>query len=174
VIVQRTLAEYLATKITGLAVYKDDLAFSAHPVFPYLLTNLVSAKRENLGAGIRDFVSATEATKIRVDETTLRFTVRAVSTEEETGNTIVSALVRQADEVLRHLTRTGGITLTDSVTGLPVRIAYCEYSSESDIQPHTDRLPVVYQKALTYQFRIIAPSTIQEASDPTASFVTQF
>lgn len=165
-IIQRTLAEYLSSKIEGLAVFKDELAFQISPQYPYMLTSLTGNIRESLGAGIRDFKTETDETKIYRNEQSIRFTFRAVSTDKNNGNEIVSGLVRQADASLRRLTRTGGITLNDSVTKLPVRIAYTEFINETDIQTITDKLPVVYQKSITYLFRIVDPSVISAQSIP--------
>jgi len=131
-----------------------------------MVTTLTGNKRESLGAGIRDFQSNSDETKIYHNERAIRFTFRAVSTDKNNGNEIVSELVRQADELLRQLTRTGGITLNDSVTNLPVRIVYTEYQSETDIQTITDKLPVVYQKSISYLFRVVDPSVITVESNP--------
>jgi len=166
VIIQRTLAEFLVSKMAGLAVFKDELAFSASPQYPYMLTSLTGNKRESLGAGIRDWKTETDETKVYRNEQSIRFTFRAVSTDKSNGNEIVSDLVRQADESLRQLTRTGGITLADSITALPVRIVYTEYISESDNQTITDKLPVVYQKSISYLFRVVDPSVKQIESIP--------
>lgn len=165
-IIQLTLAEYLSGKITGLAVFKDELAFQISPQFPYMLTALTANKRKSLGAGIRDWKTRSDETKVFHNEQSIRFTFRAVSTDKNNGNEIVSDLVRQTDEHLRQLTRTGGITLNDSVTELPIRIAYTEYQSETDIQTITDKLPVVYQKSISYLFRIVDPSIIPVESIP--------
>jgi len=159
-IIQRTLAEYLSGKITGLAVFKDELAFQVSPQYPYMLTALTANKRESLGAGIRDWKTLTDEAKVFHNEQSIRFTFRAVSTDEKNGNEIVSDLVKQADDILNKLTRTGGITLNDSVTELPIRIAYTEYQSETDIQTIQDKLPVVYQKSISYLFRIVDTSVI--------------
>lgn len=118
-IVQRTVAEFLASQITGLAVFKDELAASVSPSFPYMMTSLVGNKRNSLGAGHRDLLTDLDQTKVYFNEQSLRFTFRAVSTDSENGNELVSRLVRETDELLRSLTRTGGVTLTDSVTLLP-------------------------------------------------------
>ena len=96
-IIQRTLAEYLSSKITGLAVFKDELAWQVNPQYPYMLTTLTGNKRDSLGAGIRDFLDRTEDEKIYLNEQAIRFTFRAVSTEEENGNEIVSSRVRSCD-----------------------------------------------------------------------------
>jgi len=165
-IVQRTLAEYLVSKITGLAVFKDELAFQESPQYPYMLTSLTGNKRESLGAGTRDWKTETVETKVYLNEQSIRFTFRVVSTDDRNGNEIVSDLVRVADEFLRRLTRESGITLTDSVTELPVRIAYAEYQTETDIQTITDKLPVVYQKSITYLLRVVDPSVIPIESIP--------
>jgi len=159
-IIQRALAEYLSGEITGLAVFKDELAFQISPQYPYMLTALTANKRESLGAGIRDWKTLTDETKVYHNEQSIRFTFRAVSTDEKNGNEVVSDLVKQADDILNKLTRTGGITLNDSVTELPIRIAYTEYQSETDIQTIQDKLPVVYQKSISYLFRIVDPSVI--------------
>lgn len=163
-IVQRTLAEYLAGKITGLAVFKDELAFQESPQYPYMLTSLTGNKRDSLGAGNKDWNTENDETKVYLNEQSIRFTFRSVSTDDKNGNEIVSDLVRQADESLRQLTRTGGITLTDSVTKLPIRIAYTEFINETDIQTITDKLPVVYQKSISYLFRIVDPSVVSAQS----------
>lgn len=173
-ILERILADYLTARMVGLMAFKDDLAFSLNPVFPYLLTNQISRKRESLGAGFRDFISDQGTTKIYVDAVSIRFTFRAVSTEAENGNDIVAAQVKQADQILGNLTRTGGISLRDSVTKLPQRIVQGEYLSQSDIQPITDRLPVVYQKALSYSFRIIVPFAYPEGIYPMTELKTHF
>lgn len=165
-IVQRTLAEYLAGKITGLAVFKDELAFQESPQYPYMLTSLTGNKRDSLGAGNKDWNTENDETKVYLNEQSIRFTFRSVSTDDKNGNEIVSDLVRDADESLRRLTRESGITLTDSVTELPIRIAYAEYQSETDIQTITDKLPVVYQKSITYMFRVVDPSVLPIQSTP--------
>ena len=165
-IVQRTLAEYLAGKITDLAVFKDELAFQESPQYPYLHTSLTGNKRDSLGAGTRDWNTEIDETKVYLNEQSIRFTFRSVSTDDKNGNEIVSDLVRDADESLRQLTRESGITLTDSVTELPIRIAYAEYQTETDIQTITDKLPVVYQKSITYLFRVVDPSVIPVESNP--------
>ncbi|MBC8552626.1 MAG: hypothetical protein H8D23_23600 [Candidatus Brocadiales bacterium] len=168
-IIQRTLAEFLVSKMAALAVFKDELAFQISPQFPYMLTSLTGNKRESLGAGIRDFITETDETKIYRNEQSIRFTFRAVSTDKNNGNEIISDLVRQADEILRRLTMENGITLNDSVTQLPIRIAYTEFINETDIQTITDKLPVVYQKSITYLFRIVDPSVISIQSIPVDS-----
>ena len=165
-IVQRILAEYLVSKISGLSAFKDELAFQESPQYPYLLTSLTGNKRDSLGAGTRDWKTETDETKVYLNEQSIRFTFRAVSTDDKNGNEIVSDIVRKADESLRRLTRESGITLTDSVTELPVRIAYTEYQTETDIQTITDKLPVVYQKSITYLFRVVDPSVIPVESIP--------
>ena len=165
-IIQRTLAEYLAGKITDLAVFKDELAFQESPQYPYMMTSLIGNKREALGAGTRDWKTEIDETKVYHNEQSIRFTFRAVSTEDKNGNEIVSDIVRKADESLRQLTRKSGITLTDSVTELPIRIAYAEYQTETDIQTITDKLPVVYQKSITYLFRVVDPSVLPIQSTP--------
>lgn len=165
-IIQRTLAEFLSSKMAGLAIFKDELAFQINPQYPYMLTSLTGNKRESLGAGIADFKTETDEMKVYRNEQSIRFTFRAVSTDKNNGNEIVSDLVRQADEILRRLTMGNGITLNDSVTQLPIRIAYTEFISETDIQTITDKLPVVYQKSITYLFRIVDPSVISAQSIP--------
>lgn len=165
-IIQRTLAEHLSSKIEGLAVFKDELAFQINPKYPYMLTTLTGNKRESLGAGIRDFHSYSDETKVYHNEQSIRFTFRAVSTDKNNGNEIVSELVRQADKILQQLTRIGGITLTDLITELPIRIGYTEYQSETDIQTITNKLPVVYQKSISYLFRVVDPSVITVESIP--------
>ena len=165
-IIQRTLAEYLASKISGLSAFKDELAFQESPQYPYMLTSLTGNKRDSLGAGTRDWKTETDETKVYLNEQSIRFTFRSVSIDDKNGNEIVSDIVRKADESLRQLTRESGITLTDSVTELPVRIAYTEYQTETDIQTITDKLPVVYQKSITYLFRIVDPSVIPVESNP--------
>ncbi len=165
-IIQRTLAEYLSSKMAGLAVFKDELAFQISPQYPYMLTSLTGNKRESLGAGIRDFHSNSNETKVYRNEQSIRFTFRAVSTDKNNGNEIVSDLVRQADEILRRLTMGNGITLNDTVTQLPIRIAYTEFINETDIQTITDKLPVVYQKSITYLFRIVDTSALPIQSTP--------
>ena len=165
-IVQRTLAEHLASKISGLSAFKDELAFQESPQYPYMLTSLTGNKRDSLGAGTRDWKTETDETKVYLNEQSIRFTFRSVSIDDKNGNEIVSDIVRKADESLRQLTRESGITLTDSVTELPVRIAYAEYQTETDIQTITDKLPVVYQKSITYMFRVVDPSVLPIQSTP--------
>jgi len=165
-IIQRTIANYLASKIDNLAVFKDDLAWQDSPQYPYMLTNLTGNKRRALGAGIRDFSTESDETKVYLNEKQIRLTFRTVSTNEKNGNELVCELVRQSDEVLRQLTRVEGITLTDSDTLIDIRIAYTEYQSETDVQVIDDKLPVVYQKAITYLFRVIDPSILSIESVP--------
>ena len=165
-IIQRTLAEYLAENMDGLSVFKDELAFQISPQYPYMLTSLTSNKRESLGGGTTDFRDELTETKIFHNEQAIRFTFRAVSSEEKTGGEIVSELTRQADEYFKIMTRTGGVTLTDSVTEIPLRIAYAEYISETDIQTLEDKLPVVYQKSISFMFRVVDPSVIPMESVP--------
>lgn len=165
-IIQRTIANYLASKIDNLAVFKDDLAWQDSPQYPYTLTSLTGNKRRSLGAGIRDFTTESDETKVYLNERQIRLTFRAVSTSEKNGNELVCDLVRQSDEVLRQLTRAEGITLIDGETLIPIRIAYTEYQSETDVQVIDDKLPVVYQKAITYLFRIIDPSVLSIESVP--------
>ena len=165
-IIQRTLAEYLVSKISGLSAFKDELAWQVSPQYPYMMTTLTGNKRDSLGAGTRDWKTEIEETKVYHNEQSIRFTFRVVSTDDKNGNEIVSDIVRKADESLRQLTREFGITLTDSVTELPIRIAYAEYQTETDIQTITDKLPVVYQKSITYMFRIVDPSVLSIQSTP--------
>jgi len=165
-IIQRTIANYLASKIDNLAVFKDDLAWQDSPQYPYMLTSLTGNKREHLGAGIRDFTTESDETKVFRNERQIRLTFRAVSTSEKNGNELVCDLVRQSDEVLRQLTRVEGIKLIDGETLIPIRIAYTEYQSETDVQVIDDKLPVVYQKSITYLFRIIDPSVLSIESAP--------
>ena len=165
-IIQRTLAEYLVSKISGLSAFKDELAWQVSPQYPYMMTSLTGNKRDSLGAGTRDWKTETDETKVYLNEQSIRFTFRVVSTDDKNGNEIASDLVRVADESLRQLTRESGITLTDSVTELPIRIAYAEYQTETDIQTITDKLPVVYQKSITYLFRVVDPSVLPIQSTP--------
>lgn len=165
-IIQRTIANYLASKIDNLAVFKDDLAWQDSPQYPYMLTSLTGNKRRALGAGIRDFSTESDETKVYLNEKQIRLTFRTVSTNEKNGNELVCELVRQSDEVLRQLTRVEGITLTDDETLINIRITYTEYQSETDVQVIDDKLPVVYQKAITYLFRVIDPSILSIESVP--------
>jgi hypothetical protein len=165
-IIQRTIANYLANKIDNLAVFKDDLAWQDSVQYPYMLTSLTGSKRDTLGTGIRDFKTESDETKVYYNETQIRLTFRAVSTNEKNGNELVCELVRQSDELLRQLTRVEGITLIDTETSIPIRVAYTEYQSETDIQVIDDKLPVVYQKAITYLFRIVDPSVLSIESVP--------
>ncbi|MFQ6614120.1 MAG: hypothetical protein ACE5D1_04680, partial [Fidelibacterota bacterium] len=160
--------EYLSSKMAGLAVFKDELAFQISPQYPYMLTTLTGNKRGSLGAGIRDWKTRTDETKVYHNEQSIRFTFRAVSTDRNNGNEIVSDLVRQADDLLNTLTRHGGITLNDPVTGGSVRIAFAEYQRETDMQTITDKLPVVYQKSISYLFRIVESSVMSVESVPMA------
>ncbi len=163
-IIERTLAQYLAGEITGLSVFKDDLAFQISPKYPYMLTSLIGNKRTGLGAGINDFRTQTDETKVLYNESAIRFTFRAISTTEFNGNEIASLLVRKCDGILQGLTHMGGITLIDSVSQKSVRIAYAEYQSETDIQTITDKLPPSYQKSISYLFRIVDLFSISTSS----------
>ena len=165
-IIQRTLAEYLVSKISGLSAFKDELAFQESPQYPYMLTSLIGNKREALGAGTRDWKTETDETKVYLNEQSIRFTFRVVSTDDKNGNEFVSEYVRRTDQIIRQFAAGNGMTLTDSVTELPVRIAYVEYEGETDIQTITDKLPVVYQKSITYMFRIVDPSVLPIQSTP--------
>ena len=154
-ILERALAAMLQQEIPELSIYKDELAWQLQPSLPYLLTSQVGKTRAAMGAGSHDLRGESGDLKVFRDEVSLRFTFRAQSDELLNGNDRVFALANTADQILQQLTKRSGITITDPETQTPIRIAYAEYVSERDIQVNSDRLPVIYQKALTYQFRVI-------------------
>jgi len=163
---ERALAYTLQNTIPGLAANKDELAWNASPNYPYLLTSMIGRSRESLGTGLYDFKDQESTNKIFHDNVSIRFTFRSLADENMSGNDRVEALVRQADRVLQELRSKAPVTLVDPETQLTVRISYMEYLSESDIQSLTDKLPVIYQKTLSYRFRVLEIFSRAESEVP--------
>ena len=152
---ERVLAHSLQNTIPGLVVYKDELGWNASPSYPYMLTSMIGKSRESMGTGLYDFKDHDSKTKIFQTHISIRFTCRCLAEENMSGNDSVEALVRQVDRALQELKMNGSVTLIDPESQIPIRISYLEYLSESDIQSLTDKLPVVYQKTLSYRFRAV-------------------
>lgn len=156
---QRTISKYLTDNIPGLHVFKDEIAFvAAGNPYPYMLIDLISTRKSNLGTGLWDRTETTEdgdrQVKVIKFHQTLRFTIRAVDSSEANGNVIVSEISDQIDSLLPDLCREGSVNLVDSVSGENIHIEQVIFQARSDLTPLEKSMPFIYQQSLSYSFTV--------------------
>ena len=152
------LAQWITGNYPELHVFKDDLAHTAagYP-YPLLLITEIDAKRKQRGTGSYDQVVVSGAVSTEqkwwIIERTLRFTVRAPANNQHDGNTIVHKIVDDIDSELQALLRNGAVVLP--VNTETVHIAMANHSGFHELPAITDKLPFVYQRALSWRFQEI-------------------
>jgi len=154
----RAISKYLTDNISGLYAFKDDLAFvAAGNPYPYFLTDVISTQKKDLGCGIWDQTidngddTFTQA-KIIKKHLVLRFTIRAVNTQQQNGNDIVNEITEAIDHQSFELCRNGGINLVDPVSNEVFYIEKSLFQSRSDIAPIENKMPFIFQQSLSYKF----------------------
>jgi len=154
------IAKYLTDNVSGLYAFKDDLAFvAAGNPYPYFLTEVISTQKKELGCGIWDQTidngdGTFTQSKITKRHLVLRFTVRAVNTNEQNGNDIVNEITNEIDHRLSELCRYGGAALLDPVYGDNFYLEKALFQGRSDIAPLENKMPFIYQQSLSYKFII--------------------
>ena len=158
---QKTIAKYLADNITGIHLFKDDVAWNAagNP-YPYLLITEISSSKQNLGTGTwdRDFPKDDGDSFLLVkaikDHVVLRFTVRAVNRQSQNGNDIVTAICTNIEDLFFDLCRTGSIDLPipGSISEEHLHVEKVVFRGRADLSPDEGGEPFVYQKSLSYLF----------------------
>ncbi len=146
------LAQWITSNHPELHVFKDDLAHTAagYP-YPLLLITEIDARRMQIGTGPYDVVDGSTEQKWWNVDRTLRFTMRSPADKQHDGNTIVHALIEQIDNELQSLFRTGSVDLLlgdDSV-----HVAMANHAGFHELPAITDKLPFVYQRALSWRFQ---------------------
>ena len=149
------LAQWITTKISVLHVFKDELAHAAagYP-YPLLLITEIDARRKQFGTGSHDDMIVTDSVSTERKwwgfERTLRFTVRAPADKQQDGNTIVRGICDSIDTELQTLIRSGAFDLP--VENDSVHVAMANHAGFHELPAITDKLPFVYQRALSWRF----------------------
>ncbi|MDP8237549.1 MAG: hypothetical protein P9X24_00535 [Candidatus Hatepunaea meridiana] len=164
---QRAISDYLTSHISGLYAFKDEIAFvAAGNPYPYFLIDLISTRKGQLGTGLWDRTEDNDdgtATKVKVikHNHVLRFTVRAINTNEQNGNEVVADICDKMDNLLSDLCRFGSVDLTDPVTGDYLHIERALFQGRSDLAPIEKGMPFVYQQSLSYMLVVHRFKTVQ-------------
>ena len=149
------LAQWITTKISVLHVFKDELAHAAagYP-YPLLLITEIDARRKQFGTGSYDDTVITNGESVDRKwwgfDRTLRFTVRAPADKQHDGNTIVRGICDSIDTELQTLIRGGAFDL--SVENESIHVAMANHAGFHELPAITDKLPFVYQRALSWRF----------------------
>lgn len=150
------LAQWITGNHPSLHVFKDDLAHTAagYP-YPLLLITEIDARRRQRGTGSYDAVVVSGAVSTEqkwwIVDRTLRFTVRAPADKQHDGNTIVHSLIEQIDSELQSIFRIGSVDLPAGENS--VHVAMANHSGFHELPAITDKLPFVYQRALSWRFQ---------------------
>ncbi len=146
------LAQWITSNHPELHVFKDDLAHTAagYP-YPVMLITEIDARRRQIGTGPYDAVDVVVERKWWNVERTLRLTVRSPADKQCDGNTIVHALIEQIDNTLQSLFRIGSVDLPLGED--TVHVAMANHAGFHELPAITDKLPFVYQRALSWRFQ---------------------
>lgn len=159
-ILERAVAAYQQSKITGLYAYKDDLAWAqAGEPYPTLMITATGSQRKALGAGEADSRRWDEETREWVFEKTwiypyaIRFTVRGKAAGAQSGAAIVASTMDAIEAELRKYAPGKRLVLTDGVSGNEVIIRRLSFTGRSDQTSDLRRVPFEAQQTLDYELQ---------------------
>ena len=153
------LSTFIQDQIPGLYAFKDDLAFvAAGNPYPYFLVDVISKRKLNLGTGVWDKTISLGndnylKAKIIKNHLVLRFTIRAVSETNRSGNDAVSNITDKMESLLFNMCRQGtGIELPIRNSEEKIYVEKSVFQGRSDLAPLEKGLPFVYQQSLSFLF----------------------
>ena len=153
------ISAYIQSQIPGLYVFKDDLAFyAAGNPYPYFLMDVISKRKLNLGTGVWDKTIPAESdtfvkAKILKNHIVIRFTIRAISEPDRSGNDAVVDIADQLEFILYDMCRHGiGIELSVPDSEEKNYVEKSVFQGRSDLAPLEKGMPFVYQQSLSVLF----------------------
>ena len=163
-IVQRAFAAHVAGRVPGLAVFKDELAWTqAGEPWPCLLVTLVSLRAGSKGTGRYDvrlfdeIHGTTTYKKLHVERMVLRLTIRSAALGGKSGATAVEEVAQAIRTLLRAHAQGQALDLVDTQTGTEVHLERLRLVTESDQGPQLSRVPFEAQKTLDVELRAVWP-----------------
>jgi len=153
---EAALAQHLGTVITGLYMFRDDLAWNAagNP-YPYLLIGEISRNRRSLGTGRFDgYQGGSTPMKLVKERRVLRFTLRAAGDRQHSGGRLASDLAERVMAELDRLCQNGSVDLPIPDTTETVHIERVVFQGRNDLPPMDSGEPFVHQVAFSYAFTI--------------------
>jgi len=164
VIVQRSFAAHVVGLSPGLAVFKDELAWTqAGEPWPCLLVTLVSLRPGSKGTGTYDRRIFDEDTgtyryeKHHVERQVLRLTIRSAAKAGKSGATLVEEVADAIRSLLRAHAQGQALDLVDAATGTSVHVERLRLITESDQSPQLSRVPFEAQKTLDVELMAVWP-----------------
>ena len=169
-IVQRALAAHVATLAPGLAVFKDELAWTqAGEPWPCLLVTQAGLKPRSKGTGtydIREFDEDSGAyryLKHHVERQHLRLTIRSAATGGKSGATRVEEVAQAIRGLLRAHAQGQPLDLVDALTGTAVHLQRVRLLDESDQGPLLSSAPFEAQKTVDVEVQAVWPTQVAVA-----------
>ena len=169
-IVQRTLAAHVATLAPGLAVFKDELAWTqAGEPWPCLLVTQVSLRPRSKGTGTYDVRVFDEDSgtyhyeKHHVERRHLRLTIRSAAASGKSGATRVEEVAQAIRGLLRAHAQGQPLDLVDAVTGTAVHLQRLRLLDESDQGPLLSSAPFEAQKTVDVEVQAVWPTQVAVA-----------
>ena len=163
-IVQRAFGAHVVSQVPGLAVFKDELAWSqAGEPWPCLLVTLVSLRPGSKGTGVYDrrtFDAGSGAyryEKHHVERQVLRLTIRSAAKTGKSGASVVEEVAQAIRVLLRGHAQGQPMDLTDPVSGTTVHLERVRLITESDQTPLLGRVPFEAQKTLDVEVAAVWP-----------------
>ncbi|MFA7329781.1 MAG: hypothetical protein WC326_01790 [Candidatus Delongbacteria bacterium] len=163
-IVQRAFAAHVAGLSSGLAVFKDELAWTqGGEPWPCLLVTLVSLTPGSKGTGVYDQRSfdatagAYTYEKFHVERQVLRLTVRSAALSGKSGATLVEEVATTIRTLMRAHAQGQPLDLVDVETGTSVHLERLRLITESDQGPQLSRVPFEAQKTLDVELVVVWP-----------------
>jgi hypothetical protein len=164
VIVQRSFAAHVAGLSPGLAVFKDELAWTqGGEPWPCLLVTLVSLRPGSKGTGIYDRRIFDEDTgtyryeKHHVERQILRLTIRSAAKVGKSGATLVEEVADAIRSLLRAHAQGQALDLVDGETETSVHVERLRLITEGDQSPQLSRVPFEAQKTLDVELMAVWP-----------------
>lgn len=163
-IVQRAFAAHVASLVSGLSVFKDELAWAqAGEPWPYLLVTRVSLTPGSKGTGTYDKRTLNTTTgeytyeKFHVERQVLRLTIRSAAVGAKSGATLVDDVALGIRTMLRGHAQGQPLDLVDSVTGTSVHLERLRLITQSDQSPMLSRVPFEAQETLDVELSAVWP-----------------
>ena len=153
------ISAYIQSQIPGLYVFKDDLAFyAAGNPYPYFLMDVISKRKVSLGTGVWDKTipmgnNSYLKAKIIKNHIVIRFTIRAISEPDRSGNDAVVDIADQLESILYNMCRHGiGMELSVPDSEEKIYVEKSVFQGRSDLAPIEKGMPFVYQQSLSVLF----------------------
>ena len=168
--VQRAFAAHVASLVPGLAVFKDELAWTeAGEPWPCLLVTQVSLRPRSKGTGTYD-VRAFDAdsgtyryAKHHGERRLLRLTIRSAAQAGRSGATRVAEVAQALRALFRALAQGQALDLVDAETGTAVHLERLRLVDESDQSPLLGRVPFEAQKTVDVELAAVWPTPVAVA-----------